>query len=159
MPATLSQMLRLCIRMTPFSLVYISQSTGVPVSTLSRFVNGKRGLNQESIDKLYTCFFSHLGNLSNDKTIHICFNRMMEIEPELSIPEHFVNTIRRKRRPKTFCAIEFWLDRVKPLIVAKVGYYAEKAALQNSDAYDVAYSYLWELMPGCGSECALHVNL
>jgi hypothetical protein len=51
-PATLSAQLREIIEAWPESRYRISLETGISQATLSRFVNGKRGLPMDAVDTL-----------------------------------------------------------------------------------------------------------
>lgn len=55
MEARFSEQLRQAIRECPMSRYEISRQTGIAQSTLSKFVQGERGLSMASIDQLIAC--------------------------------------------------------------------------------------------------------
>jgi hypothetical protein len=49
----------------------------------------------------------------------------------------------------SFCANDIWYDEIKPVLVKLVGWSARNPALRTTEAYDVAYQYLYNLLPDC----------
>jgi hypothetical protein len=56
---------------------------------------------------------------------------------------------------ENFCANRAWYRNFKGPLCELVGWSAKDARLNTSKAYDVVYSYLYELLPDCKHEGAI----
>jgi hypothetical protein len=79
------------------------------------------------------------------------FEDLQRIDPRLR--ELAVDICRVKDAgPYGFCANYVWGREFKPRMVDLVGWDATDPRLTSSEAYNVAYAYLYDLLPGC-REC------
>jgi hypothetical protein len=84
----------------------------------------------------------------------LSWERIVEIEPRLAAAEHDIKAVGRKRG-KPFCANAIWYGYLDPAFSFKervncyAGWEAKKPELRSPEAYDIAYDYLYALLPGC----------
>lgn len=76
-------------------------------------------------------------------------------EPRLAQLEEAIRLVRpgarrwRKTKTSEFCANWVWYSYFKPQLVRLVGWSAAKPEIRTEEAYDVAYDYLYSLLPDC----------
>jgi hypothetical protein len=81
------------------------------------------------------------------------WTEIVSIEPRLS---ELLREVQAVKDPggKYFCANDHWypLGGFKSRLSRLVGWHAENPALRTCEAYDIAYDFLYELLPNC-REC------
>ena len=80
------------------------------------------------------------------------WQKLVELEPRLAVLAAGAAAVRDDGRPEGFCANAEWYGRFKPRLLALVGYEAPVGArplLRTEFAYDVAYEYVYDLLPNC----------
>jgi hypothetical protein len=75
------------------------------------------------------------------------FSQLVAIEPELGGLYREIKGIRAQGRD--FCANDIWYRVYKPRLSQLTGWEASKASIRTMQAYDVAYSTLYEALPPC----------
>jgi hypothetical protein len=75
-------------------------------------------------------------------------------EPRLLELERQVKAHARKnRKTEDYCANVFWYKEARPLVTQLVGWECDNPNLNNEDAYDIVYEYLYRLLPDCNHDC------
>ncbi len=80
---------------------------------------------------------------------------LKRVEPRLQVLEREIKAIVDKNGSPYFCANETWYGYQDPQqgfkerLCRLVGWEAENPRLRTAGAYDVAYDYLYELLPDC----------
>lgn len=79
------------------------------------------------------------------------FCRLAAIEPRLIDLAARVGAIRDDQATPWFCANDIWYRQYKPSVERLAGHYAETLhpRLRTSEAYDIVYDALYELLPHC----------
>jgi hypothetical protein len=93
-------------------------------------------------------------------TEKLTWRDLVRLEPRLGELEREARAVRRSPRARDphFCANDSWYGRrgwigFKPRLLWLVGWEARNPALRTCQAYDIAYRYLYDLLPPC-RECA-----
>ncbi len=81
----------------------------------------------------------------------VTFEQLCEHEPRLLALEQEIEHL--KANPPHWCANHVWYQDFENRFNALVGWYAWNPALRNELAYNVAFEYLYRLMPPC-RDCA-----
>lgn len=88
------------------------------------------------------------------------FRRLCELEPQLLVLRDEAASYREEKRDDEFCANAVWHGYygevgIKPRLVELVGWGRMDGAeeLRTQDAYDAAYSCIYEQLPSCGPRC------
>ena len=81
---------------------------------------------------------------------NITWNELVKIEPELNT---LLKNVQKVKDPggESFCANDIWFDNFKERVTHLVGWYARRddSRLTTSNAYDVVYQKLYNLLPDC----------
>ena len=77
------------------------------------------------------------------------YKQAVKIEPALKSLELAIRQEKDDGSKKAYCANGIWYPKYKPTMVELVGNYASKEKLRNSDAYNVVYKHLYNLLPDC----------
>ncbi len=75
------------------------------------------------------------------------FSEMAKIEPRLQALYNEVQQVKAKK--KAFCANRVWYKYFKPQLILLAGWNAKNPQLRTTEAYDVAYQAIYELLPDC----------
>jgi len=78
------------------------------------------------------------------------FSQMKKLEPQLAVLETAAKTFDRKS-----CTIGFWYREIKPPLLHQIGWGRsndQSDPLASCQSYDVAYSYLYNLLPDCTAD-------
>jgi hypothetical protein len=87
----------------------------------------------------------------------LSWQRMVEIEPRLRTVERYILATTRHRL-KPFCANALWYGYGDPDFSFKervnryAGWGADAPELRSGAAYDIAYEYLYDLLPDCNHD-------
>ena len=73
---------------------------------------------------------------------------LVEAEPELAFLEDTVKAISADESG-TFCANRTWVEEIKPMLNALVGFTARNADLRTSEAWETAFRRLYHQLPAC----------
>jgi hypothetical protein len=79
------------------------------------------------------------------------FDELCEIEPGLRQLEAQIRAV--DDSDPHFYANREWYRNHKPVLLHLAGWYARCPDLRSVEAYDVAYGYLYDLLPDC-RDCA-----
>ncbi len=75
------------------------------------------------------------------------FREMCKVEPRLRTMLREIKRV--DGSAPHFCANRVWYQRFKPTLCRLVGWEAEKVGLRTIEAYDVAYTVLYDALPPC----------
>jgi hypothetical protein len=84
----------------------------------------------------------------------LSWERIVEIESRLKAAERDIKAVADKGG-RSFCANAIWYGYLDPGFSFKArvnrytGWHAEAPELRSMAAYDMAYDYLYDLLPGC----------
>jgi hypothetical protein len=78
------------------------------------------------------------------------FDSLVKTEPLLA--ELYAKAAQVDGSSPNFCANAVWYADFKPYLEQLVGWTARKPILRSSEAYDVAYDTVYELLPDCRHE-------
>ena len=83
--------------------------------------------------------------------MRMTFDQIKRLERALARLERHIKQIGVKCG-QPFCANGLWLFYFKPVLYELVGFDARPPALRPSEAYDVTYQHLYNLLPDCRHE-------
>ncbi len=86
------------------------------------------------------------------------WDELSVLEPRLLQLESWVRRVARENRANSeWCANAEWYGWVKPILVMLVGWNSAHPdpMLRTERAYELAYEYLYELLPDCSHDAAL----
>jgi hypothetical protein len=76
-------------------------------------------------------------------------DEMIQLEPGLQELREDVAVVEDDKTSSSFCANRLWIRRFKPRLIELVGSLAGVEELRTSEAYDVAYRELYQILPPC----------
>ena len=77
------------------------------------------------------------------------FEELCALEPRLRELYQRAKAVRDDRRKPSFCANSIWYRELKPELCRLVGWEASNPALRTSEAYDLGYETIYEVLPPC----------
>ncbi|MGA2974706.1 MAG: hypothetical protein ABSF77_05285 [Spirochaetia bacterium] len=77
------------------------------------------------------------------------FNELCQKEPRLRALYYRARSIRDDKSNPSFCANNFWVNELKPVLLGLVGWEAENPELRTSEAYELSYEVIYEALPDC----------
>lgn len=88
----------------------------------------------------------------------LTWGKLTKLEPELIMLETMIKReapTRDDEGERYFCANNVWYEKYKPILLRLIGKYREDKLkyndpyLKTSNAYDTAYTHLYNLLPDC----------
>ena len=90
--------------------------------------------------------------MKTKKEQRAAFMRLAEIEPGLADLLSEIERLRKETKGKLrFCANAYWYGAgsLRRRVSGLAGWHAASPKLRNCASYDIAFSYLWRLLPDC----------
>jgi|SRR5215208_1693002 len=85
----------------------------------------------------------------------LSWRRIKHIEPRLAEAERLIRCVHDPHWQAGFCANDIWYGypdtrfSFRARVGAYAGWFAERPELRSPEAYDIAYDYLYALLPDC----------
>jgi hypothetical protein len=88
-----------------------------------------------------------------DGNKNITWAALVEMEPRLGCLYNYAQSV--QATTSDFCANDIWYDRIKPVLLTLVGWYAvtDNETLTSSEAYELAVNMIYDQLPAC-RDCA-----